>query len=82
MLIDRLFILPCSFLLFQKGVNSALNLKFEEMSLISPKYQLDLHDRTVSIKAPVGLSEKESNERFEKSLDLFHIGHNFEEEGE
>lgn len=52
------------------------------MGLVSPKYQLDLQDKPVAIKAPAGLSEKETSERFEKSLDLFHIGHNFEEEGD
>lgn len=56
--------------------------KFERMTNVRPGYKLDLIDQPIQIKSPAGYSEKETNERFDKSLDLFHIGQNFEEEGQ
>ena len=52
------------------------------MTNVRPGYKLDLIDQPIQIKSPAGYSEKETNERFDKSLDLFHIGQNFEEEGQ
>lgn len=52
------------------------------MSNVKPGYKLDLIDQAIQIKSPAGYSEKETHERFDKSLDLFHIGQNLEEEGQ
>ncbi|HCA83490.1 MAG TPA: hypothetical protein DEP18_06855 [Flavobacteriales bacterium] len=52
------------------------------MSSISPRYTLDLMESPVSIKSPAGVTDREAHDRFERSLDLFHIGVNFEEEGQ
>lgn len=59
-----------------------LKVIFGNMITVSPHYQLDLMESPVSIKAPAGFSAKESHDRFERSLDLFNIGANLEEEGQ
>lgn len=55
---------------------------FDRMVTVSPHYQLDLMESPVSIKSPAGFNESEAHDRFERSLDLFHIAVNLEEEGQ
>ncbi len=50
------------------------------MRPVSPKYQLDLMESPLSVKSPVGMNQSEALQRFERALDLFHIGIAFEEE--